>query len=509
MKNMFNDDITKSIASAVQDVLEGKPAVIKEEKDGEPSYPHTMYNPKDGTSVKIMNKVDHDKYTKMGWSHDKPTNEVAEPQKPSGKLGQDSGEKAFADKHKGKKVGEKGDGTVVKEETISEAYNKSKELRRMKTINKLAEKLIDEIKDIPEELSDNPDMPDMAEAYDEMQSGWGGLNQGIGDFESNLNDLKENSVNEATISVSEKLKKSGKDTLDVDYIGDDDLTKKLEKKFKVKIKSTGNTTADITGDVKNIVNLLKSDAYLMDEDEIEDTFPSLAEAVKPELDEAEAQKLKESEKQKAYQKFFNSALTKFGVKSPAELDTAKKKEFFTYIDKNYKAKAEEIEAAGKSDDEEEVQEAMSQKDMEKRLKLIKKAVEKINRQNLRNAKADAMKMMKDSGMFDEDASDEEEVDELTDKQKKLPAGLQKAIKAKEKEEVKEGTLKVSDWSGDDAGGDHPKKFGLKVKKVGSGSFGGDNVEISGSDAKLVKWAQNNLGVEGKNVRAVQKELDDM
>ena len=76
------------------------------------------------------------------------------------------------------------------------------------------------------------------------------------------------------------------------------------------------------------------------------------------------------------------------------------------------------------------------------------------------------------------------------------------------ESVNEGTLKVSDWSGDDAGGDHPKKFGLRVKKVGSGSYGGDNVEISGSDAKLVKWAQNNLGVKGKNLSAVQKELDE-
>jgi len=415
MNNMFNDDITKSIASAVQDVLEGKPAVIKEEKDGEPSYPHTMYNPKDGTSVKIMNKVDHDKYTKMGWSHDKPTNEVAEPQKPSGKLGQDSGEKDFADKHKGKKVGEKEDGTVVKESTIT----------------------IDEAK------------------------------------------------------------------IDVDYIGDNDLSKKLEKKFKVKIKSTGNTTADVSGSNANLIKFLKSDAYLMDNDEIEELFPELMEEVQPEEDEA---KLKESEKQKAYQKFFNDALKKFGVSSPGDLDDSKKKEFFNYIDKNYKSKAEEIDSKGK--DEEDVNEAMSQKDMEKRLKLIKKAVEKINRQNLRNAKADAMKMMKDSGMFDEDTSDEEEVDELTDKQKKLPAGLQKAIKAKEKEEVKEGTITVKAYAGHEGGGDNPKKLGLKVKKVGS-SYGYDDVEISGPDAKLVKFAQNNLGVDGKNVRAVQKELDDM
>jgi hypothetical protein len=36
-----------------------------------------------------------------------------------------------------------------------------------------------------------------------------------------------------------------------------------------------------------------------------------------------------------YKKFFDSALKKFGVTSPAELDDAKKKEFFDYIDKNY------------------------------------------------------------------------------------------------------------------------------------------------------------------------------
>jgi len=44
----------------------------------------------------------------------------------------------------------------------------------------------------------------------------------------------------------------------------------------------------------------------------------------------------------AYQKFFKSALAKFGIKSPAELDDEKKKEFFNYIDKNYDAKNESV-----------------------------------------------------------------------------------------------------------------------------------------------------------------------
>tara|TARA_Y100001963_G_C6402931_1_gene274924 strand:+ start:56 stop:256 length:201 start_codon:yes stop_codon:yes gene_type:complete len=38
-----------------------------------------------------------------------------------------------------------------------------------------------------------------------------------------------------------------------------------------------------------------------------------------------------------YQKFFDKTLKKYGVSSPDELDGAKKKEFFDYVDKNWKA----------------------------------------------------------------------------------------------------------------------------------------------------------------------------
>ena len=43
-----------------------------------------------------------------------------------------------------------------------------------------------------------------------------------------------------------------------------------------------------------------------------------------------------------YEKFFNSALKKFGVSSPDELEGDKKKEFFNYVDKNWKADHEEV-----------------------------------------------------------------------------------------------------------------------------------------------------------------------
>ena len=58
-----------------------------------------------------------------------------------------------------------------------------------------------------------------------------------------------------------------------------------------------------------------------------------------------------------YEKFFAKAMKKFGISSPAELkDEDKKKEFFDYVDKNYKSDVEK--ATGKddtdADDEEKV-----------------------------------------------------------------------------------------------------------------------------------------------------------
>ena len=51
-----------------------------------------------------------------------------------------------------------------------------------------------------------------------------------------------------------------------------------------------------------------------------------------------------------YQKFFMKALKKFGVSSPTELDDAKKKEFFDYVDKNWTGKKEEKESVSKKEE---------------------------------------------------------------------------------------------------------------------------------------------------------------
>ena len=324
----FNDNITTSIAATVSRVLEGKAPVKKEEV----KYPHDMYHPKTGEKEVAKNEADHKALSAKGYTHEKPkVNEVEEPNKPSGKLGQDSGERDFKAKHPIKKVGIKTDldGTTMNEEvtdlnedvdqtfgfptkdklvkfqsqvkgvkplgnptimkrggkeyhvmmfkgsvkniekamkvamsiydeslsfkeSVNEAYNKRKELSRVKKISKLVDQISKEIRNFPDEITDEgTDDTDLAQAFYDMNKGLGDLQYGIGDYEYTLKNLDE--------SVKE-----GKEMTD-----------------------------------------------------------------------------EESEKQKKYQAFFQKALKKFGVSSPSELEGDKKKEFFDYVDANYEADKEE------------------------------------------------------------------------------------------------------------------------------------------------------------------------
>jgi hypothetical protein len=329
----FNDDITMSIAAAVSNVLEGK---APEEKKEEVKYPHDMFHPKTGEKEVAKDEAGHKALAAKGYTHAK----MESPDQPKAK-----GEKEFKKMHDDnvEVSGEAPDGKVTKAkkgsyyteevEDLNEALNERKLLKVAKDL----EKAIKKTGSLVRQITQHEELEMSGEAYGEIGSGQEMMDYGIRYLESDIKDyFKNESVEEVTISISEKLNKSGKATLDIDYIGGKDLTKKLEKKFKVKIKQTGSSTADITGDRKNIINLLKSDAYLMDEDEIEDTFSELKESVEDkEFDE-------ESEKQKKYQAFFNKALKKFGVSSPAELEGDKKKEFFDYIDKNYEATDESV-----------------------------------------------------------------------------------------------------------------------------------------------------------------------
>jgi len=156
--------------------------------------------------------------------------------------------------------------------------------------------------------------------------------------------------NDGTNIKEKKLKAGrGKATIDVDHTGKG--IPAAEKKYKVKFKKNRFGGMDVTGDKKDILAYMQaSDGHGMDSDDLEELYPELMEgykkAKKEDVDETELENDKEetdeqSEKQKKYQAFFDKALKKFGVKSPAELEGDKKKEFFDYVDKNYEADNEE------------------------------------------------------------------------------------------------------------------------------------------------------------------------
>jgi hypothetical protein len=63
-------------------------------------------------------------------------------------------------------------------------------------------------------------------------------------------------------------------------------------------------------------------------------------------DDIEAQREMMSESDDAYDKFFKSALEKFGVSGPDEFKTdAEKKEFFNYVDAKWQGDNEKVEEA--------------------------------------------------------------------------------------------------------------------------------------------------------------------
>ena len=103
-----------------------------------------------------------------------------------------------------------------------------------------------------------------------------------------------------------------------------------------------------------------------------------------------------------YQKFFQSALKKFGVDSPADFkDDAKKKEFFNYIDKNYKGDHEEEVDLEEEDIKIIMDKDVSNRDFQKLMKKFKLKVKETGEYNqgyaeveISGDKRDMEKMMK-------------------------------------------------------------------------------------------------------------------
>jgi hypothetical protein len=105
-----------------------------------------------------------------------------------------------------------------------------------------------------------------------------------------------------------------------------------------------------------------------------------------------------------YKEFFQSALKKFGVDSPADLDGEKKKEFFNYIDKNYKGDHEESVDLEEADIKVMMDKDVSNRDFQKLMKKYKLKVKETGDYNqgyaevvISGDKRDMEKMMKVTG----------------------------------------------------------------------------------------------------------------
>jgi len=283
----INDKETLSIAAAVSDVLEGK---VKKE---EAKYPHDMWSP-EGEKAVAKDEAEHKALAKKGYSHDKPeVDEVAEPVA--------KGEKDFKAKHKVKKSGEKEDGTVVKEKKTNEVLGFDKDNKH--------DGGEDEKKDVKKEGNKFTMALNAARKNGDDEFVVAGKKYKVEDYDEDEDDKEE--VEERSMTPMR------------DKFGPGPDKNLVKKAVAIALKMSGN----MTGATKKIEKMQKG---LSKDKEVE---AALRLANEERIAEADDKKAK-------YKAFFDKALKKFGVDSPAELKGDKKKEFFDYVDKNYNSEDE-------------------------------------------------------------------------------------------------------------------------------------------------------------------------
>ena len=193
----------------------------------------------------------------------------------------------------------------------------------------------------------------------------------------------------------------------------------------------------------------------------------------------EMKKLGIQESKEEYEKFFNSAMKKFGVDSPADFkDAAKKKEFFNYVDKNYKAKEEELD----KEDEKSVDDVV---------KGLKKAV-KTHQGQVKSLTKD----IKDETNLEEDTMNKN-VDETLDAIREANVAKQKSMReiladiwnmneGKSPFELEEQNIKiVFDMVPDKDFDNFVKRNKLKTKQLSDGPNTGE-VEVTGDKRAIEK-----------------------
>ena len=280
----INDKETLSIAAAVSDVLEGK---VKKE---EAKYPHDMWSP-EGEKAVAKDEAEHKALAKKGYSHDKP--EVDEAAEPVAK-----GEKDFKAKHTVKKSGMKDDGTNMKEgNKFTMALNAARKNGDDEFVvagKKYKVEDYDEDEDDKEEVDEGTLPPALQKAIDKKKG------------KKTDDEVEESADKEDEEEVEEAANKG-----------------LVKKAVALALKMSGN----MTGAAKKIEKMQKG--------------LSKDKEVAAALQLANEERIAEADDKKAkYKAFFDKALKKFGVDSPAELKGDKKKEFFDYVDKNYNSEDE-------------------------------------------------------------------------------------------------------------------------------------------------------------------------
>jgi CRISPR/Cas system-associated endonuclease Cas1 len=127
----------------------------------------------------------------------------------------------------------------------------------------------------------------------------------------------------------------------------------LAKRAKLKPVSKKTSTGmelQVFGDNRDIMKFIKT---LPEQNNEEMKMSDWKKIIENKIEQKVMARLSdETGDKEEYEKFFKAALKKFGVESPAELDDAKKKEFFDYVDANWKGdneKAEDLDETEASD----------------------------------------------------------------------------------------------------------------------------------------------------------------
>ena len=115
------------------------------------------------------------------------------------------------------------------------------------------------------------------------------------------------------------------------------------KKARFKSPDKGYETWYVEGDRKAIYALYKDKGYGGKDDFHDFVDKHFSRKEKRGSKQEEFTEAQSGDKE-AYKKFFDAALKKFGVDSPAELDDEQKKKFFDYVDKNWEGDNEKKES---------------------------------------------------------------------------------------------------------------------------------------------------------------------